>query len=585
MSWGPASIGLYVANGVRGDRNLNLTSISTVFIAESPGDPLLRMYFTCNVSNVGTDNPGFDTFTVDQVLFGDVGASNLTPASSTYGYIKYLDSDADGNFNVDESMDTVPQTWIAALRDMDGWTLATFDGTSPSYTSVSGEALYTDPCVVAVPSAYGGGYLMLLGRRRHDIDDLAHFNESSAGATIAELGISDIIAYWSDNLEFNDPDTSDSVRAVKGPVLLVDSLDALPGANFRVFAGVPTAAFHHDPETGEVHLYVYYTVDFPETAYLNIEDSAYQAAIVASDYSDWFPPASGAQPKGFTACKRFDWDTLVSAFTDAEPEPDWVSAVNGDLLGRVHIWVARPSTRLLRRATELLVHFDPAVQRCTDPEVERIRDRSKDPDRIDTRRSDLTQSQQAMTLTSKGLRRRSKGTQEPGPGPQDETPSPDYERTLSLYFRAVPSQDKPNPVGTWRDGHGFWRATAIPDGTLLQVTDYGSGTAVPLRTTVYGVDFVVAPPAESGVRHEPYPGKSRDMVAPADYRHRVGTDHNTDPTDPDVVQVTSGSQPGWWVYGGQFGFPDGSAYTQALGRVIGDEADGEHAWQDAWTFT
>lgn len=564
MPWGSATVGIPVTGGERGSRNLSVTSTSTLSTSTLEGAAALRMFLVVGASNNTDIAHELDVDTVAPVDV-DLTTVGLAKASGQWSYIKYIDSDESGEFSIIEGDESVPQTWIAQTRDFSYWTLYLSTGDK---RLVSGQVDYLDPSVVPVPSSLGGGYLMLLERKRSRLDGVRTLEERPdldlpdeprrpgsvhAPASIAESGVFDIVAFWSENPEFTDPDFT---GAVKGPIFLVDSLEALPDANFRVFAGVPSAAFHHDPQTGEFSLYVYYTVDFPETPYLNAERASYHDEAPSSDYSSWVQPPGGGKAKGFIACKRFDWDTLLDAFTAPEVEADWSRAVEGELLGRVRIWVPQPTTRLRRRAAELLVAFGATVTRATDPEVEAVSSAEPDPVISPVRRLDRRRGSVQAAPRDRGH----------GPDPGSAPPTSGGPLHVAgsdfvLFFRGVPD----GALSGAADGQGLWRASAMPDDVLMEVEDDDALYTSAHRSTVFGVDYVVTPVDPAGA--------SRDSVAPADTS-------TGNPADPDPVRVRQRFSAEWWVFGGQFSISG----AEALGRVIGDEEDGEHAWQEAWTF-
>ena len=214
------------------------------------------------------------------VLSSDIPPSR-SPADLEYHYIAILDSDTRGAFSIDLSASPAfGTTWIATRRRLDGERLDVIQrwtdplSTRPT-TSTEGDVSYADPSVVAVPDALGGGYLMLLSRHRAFTAPTA-----SASTTGSEKDISDIIAYWSETLDFRD----DS-GAVQGPLLLVDSLDGLLDGPFRAWLSVPSAAFVLDPATQPLRLHVYDGVEIPSTPHHEDEASGHEAAVTASPYA------------------------------------------------------------------------------------------------------------------------------------------------------------------------------------------------------------------------------------------------------------------------------------------------------------
>lgn len=510
MAWGTPSVGIQLLKGGVVAYYSSVTSTSTIEVAPAEDDAwVLRMYLDPSDSQV-------PNAVRDNVKEPNVISAGLDPAPTEARYICYLDSDTSGDFSLELTARALPQTWIATYRDFSAWPLVTPEpkaGGLPSYAS--GGAMYQDPCVVPVPTAHGGGYLMVLLRKRTFLD--LNTLPQDGNTPISSQGVFDLIAYWSDNPEFNDP------RAV--------------GRSFPVLP--PNRAVH-----GPIFL-----VD---------EDPDYKSAVVGSDYSAYF-----TAEKGFIGGKRFDWSELLTAFKHPPPESTWTSAVDGELLGRIRIWLPRRMKSVRRRAEELLLTYEDSLKRCTDPEPE-----SFDGD-----------SGLGSPLSPTRSRARSQAN---GPDEPSGTPFVPGEKTFALYFRALAIG---GPSLSWRYGQGLWRATAIPHGTELEVEEFDSSPHG--LTTVLGVDFVVTPNDLTA------PG--RDMVAPASVI-TPGTPPSIpsvveDPMDPDVVHVTLGSSTAWWVFGGSFYFPLPSgvdpttspASVNNLGRVIGDEADGTWEWSDAWS--
>ncbi|MFZ5478926.1 MAG: hypothetical protein ACOZNI_19290 [Myxococcota bacterium] len=222
-------------------------------------------------------------------------------------------------------------------------------GTGGPTTTPSGgtwQIDYKDPCVVAVPSSRGGGWLMILAR-------------STCRTSVMPPGkgqaFFDIVAYWSDNLDF-----STTTGKVEGPHLLVSGLRALPQPDatadpydagrvyngFRPYLSVPAAAFDANDD-----LYLYYVVEHntianpdkpnPEagefTPFEDLEAGYTDAALA---YLDAFGEDAFW---GGTACAMVPSDRvtlLTSPPAYDEEDWPWEAAIvqESDLRGLVRRW-------------------------------------------------------------------------------------------------------------------------------------------------------------------------------------------------------------------------------------------------------
>lgn len=396
---------------------------------------------------------------------------------------------------------------------------------------------YKDPSVVELPA--GGGYLMLLSRLR-SYDAVAAV-DTCGGCPVAALGgpattIGDIVAFWSDNPEFDD-----GAGTVRGPFLIVDSLDALPGISLRFWLSVPGGAVISN---GDVQaLFVYYQVEASaDPDPLQAGAATYpDGGVTNSEYFavlGHYPYASRSATRVFSgapAVRRIALDDLLahvgdaaSAGTGSTDEAAWTrsDAVPGDLLGQVRIWLCN------------VAEYGPM------PQV-RLFDR---------------------------VYEQGSGTSRWFPRVADPAPV-DSGKALTLYFSTI---DVEGHVPAPGDGYGIWRGVAV-DGaaeggpTLVQTTTIEGqsedGTIMTVVETIeiepiYGVDFLAC----SAI--DPVTGLPKDQLAEA-----VGTNY----VDPDPVW--SGV---WRVL---FGVPkyNGDPTTmQAMKLHVGEFADGTTRWEDAW---
>ena len=542
MSWSPASPAVTLTGSSAG--SLSTTSTTTIYYphtTETGTDSLLYMFLTRPVP--------FDADDQESVAAIESESAGLVAADTETDYLAYIESDDTGAFTLDTDADTpLSSTFLASKRDASGWTLETvtsydtdpFTTTTAATLPLKAIADYEDPCCVAIPEDAGGGWLMLLNRKRREGGGVI--------AKVAEDTLGDVVAYRATEPTFRDEDGA----GIDGPVLLVDSLGALPDQPARAWLGVPTAAFVTDPTTGDLALYVYYAVEIPSSPYLSDEETPggtadYAAAWAASDFADL--AASGV---GFMACKRVAWEDLEAALAAPADEDAWTAddAVEGTLLGRVRIWLPLPfpRSRVTRLATEILAeHGD--FDRVTDPEAEAI-DEEAD--------------------AAAALRRRLPPALRARARPRNDKPTTPVtldDPRLSLYFRA---KGAPGSTPDWTEDRGIWRATAMPDDVSLNAAFGHEG-----RTTTFGLDFVVQPNADAA--------PSPDLVIPAGLVATTGDPVRA--SDPDAARVYSSADGAWqwWLYAGACteGAATGDAY---LGRVIGDDDDGYRDWQDAWTF-
>jgi hypothetical protein len=383
-------------------------------------------------------------------------------------------------------------------------------------------ASYSDPCVVPVPKALGGGYLMILVRRRVLADDAADAAASVSGRDASALSdaeiargaaflgnpgesIADIVCYYSTSVEFTSETT-------KGPFLLVHSLTALRDpslrdagassdmASFRCWLGVPGAVF-----VGW-DLYLYYVADAhtsESSGWHDATGAGRDAAVAAFDGGAGFTEATVVKYFPNTEIRRY----IIEA-TDITPEAEQTMAdqVPGDLCLPVRVWMTAAGG-----AVELLQ--DACQARC-----------------------DAAVAAGETAFTHEGSKL------------VDAMPA-ECDDALHLYFALRP------PYTDTLDStsnllFGIWHARAIPADEPLTGTE----------TAELGRDFIVAAPDTTT-------GESRDQVA---YGRMVdGTEY--DYMDPDVVYVIEEER--WRVY---------TWDQNELVYFEGTEAQVCTSWEDAW---
>ena len=414
---------------------------------------------------------------------------------------------------------------------------------------------YADPCCVKMPdNSDNPGYLMLFARYR---------TPHCAGGREADEAVSDIVAYWSPDADFASTD-------LRGPFLLVRSTGALPDTDLRMWMGVPGGVFAEDD--GEWPLFLYYicvqsrtetetSLSTGETGWCVLMDDAewYNAAIEAYDATTaaGSPPYPLANDFDHIAARRISLDALDAAISEARETPTtalidesrWddedAVEVAGERLGHVRVWVPddleTASSKPLR-VVDFLRYWaeDNAGESLNDSAVlDLLTPRSNEPDAVFHKYPKLV---------------------DPGPTWCDDV------GRLNLYFCCRKGPNQEDTDYNEDNGHGIWRAAALPGGKRLRwahaIDDGASGTAAVSWTAVFGRDFIVARPSGD----EP----SRDMVADTGGSDADDGEVSQIYADPDPVQLPSGE---WAVFIG----------ANCLWRVESTEGDGCRAWDAVFT--
>jgi hypothetical protein len=278
MAWGKSNgaISVYVEGAYKG--YANKTSTATLYLPDESGGGKLRMW---DIS-AGSVQSFFRALepALDFVpeIFEEEPQTSLTASRDEIPIWQcYLDSNADFQFSIDTDQwadRILIQTGVPAERRQ-FWTrfqrITSYSagvGPGGSADTIPTRALfrviYKDPCVIAVPEAAGGGYLMILVRYRTREEDATLPNGTLEQPDVGTC-ISDIVCYWSVDATFRGTYGT----TLKGPFLLVDSLDALDDpylyeegeartkVSFRPWLGVPGAVFVGND------LYLYYVVTPP----------------------------------------------------------------------------------------------------------------------------------------------------------------------------------------------------------------------------------------------------------------------------------------------------------------------------------
>ena len=381
--------------------------------------------------------------------------------------------------------------------------------------------------------------------------------DCSPGAVANSLG--DIVAWCCDDPTFTG-------ETLVGPILLVDGLAALPEAKFRPWVGVAGGAFV-DAGGSDWSMYLYYAAEFP-SPYVEHERAGYDAAF--TDYVDghlrrWtyamfsrdeIDAQYGGRPcaivadTGGIAVKRIAWSDLrhalhAAAGGSSTPEESWTlsDAVDGELLGMVWTWVAEGSGLIVPRQARGF------VRRFTHAEVAK--------------------------------------TTDPCPVAMDEG------SVLSLVFSALPSPAQigdPNASHVdGKNGHGIWRAAAIPSGRYLR---YDHDTTSGFRKTVFGVDMVVADMDSAAnsadlvaraVSSQELKAQSTDMLTAWPDLDAVGIVDCSAYADPDAF-VRSDGRSCVLTVGASFSLdPDNNPTPAVLVWSDGEGADLSRSWTDAGT--
>ena len=267
----------------------------------------------------------------------------LPPATFDYHYFYRMDSaqdDASLELGLPTAARGLIPTGIPDFRRSSSLVASVLSGVG-STTDVTGSwaVKYEHPRVVQTPA---GEWLMLLARQLipgTDALDAATLETDFSKLTDpASESIRDLVAYLSPTPDF---------KAVYGPVLLVSSLDAVPGQTLRVWPGVPTGVFVDST------LRLFYTVQPSSSAFQEDDVGAidYQL-LVQAEFSD----DRLSQGKGIIAQKSIAWSDLQTAFVTHLAESSAIGdAVSGTLRGRVRFAMAygsRPSTEPFLDALE-----------------------------------------------------------------------------------------------------------------------------------------------------------------------------------------------------------------------------------------
>lgn len=521
-------------------------------------------------------------------------------AATPYSYIHWLESDASLELTLDLGTDwppAIPQASAIPTRKAEerAWFYPVMPsgglngGSLPAMASAWFVTQYVHPSVVELPS----GWLMILGRVRvpHVQPQNAAVNRVSDHITAMTLtrdlydpgsgpvpvpvgvqnSLSDVVAYWSPDPGFRD--------GVRGPVLLVHCLEALPDQTVRVGLGVPAGAVAttwRGPRSAFWNvgssrvLYVYYTVNVPDLTTASdpeppagsyptfldplldsITDEEYSLEaeqyrsngsstladrrtpmalkVIAVDdlmqaFDNWLPYSS--RDPGFTQAAEEAMDTHLPMAT---LDPASSLHVPGELMGIVRSWIPTTSGSSTYEALE--DHLE---------------------ERIDT-----------LPWARLGNR-----------GVRFVDPEPAWcadEGTMALYFccrrktEGTGSDDrKVLQPGT---GYGIWRALAMPEGeTIAYEQSDGTGS---LRLTEAGVDLVV-----SAFDGEDNP----DLAMVDDLTVVEGLAASGGPqghyADPAVARLPDGT---WRLFASGLESGVGIAAQQgkaALGRVDGSHEDG-----------
>lgn len=448
----------------------------------------------------------------------------------------------------------------------------TFDpavGTGMGYKHSDGEVKIGHPKVLRMPDE--SGWLMVMQRQR----TLTTAGLVSTGAETEET-LSDVIAYYCESSSF----TGD----VHGPILLVDSLDALPDQKVRLWLGFASATFAVDPsdtENIDPDLFVYFAAEFTDHGYLRAEDNlvkSYDDALFdwvngSTSLSEWMRltcpserPYNGKEMDeydrvntfmmsvGGIGCKRISWAVLKNWLGAAQAGvyPDqstWTLStargIDTKNLGLVRLWIADHSWETPLGTFYAVDSFrrvfpagpdgsDIGIQKTTDP-------------------APITASDSGqMTLYFTALKGQAAATYDP-----TTYPWPDASEDLG-------------------QGHGIWRAAAIPSGKYLYLEDLGE-----VLTSVFGVDFVSATWDWDATLPSPA-GDSDDLVAPSDARTTGIYGAEGTFGDPDPVELPDGS---WAVFtiGVAYDAADtGDRAFEFLARFDGLSTDGDREWSDVF---
>jgi hypothetical protein len=176
-------------------------------------------------------------------------------------------------------------------------------------------------------------YLMLTSRYVMDTSSTERATDNSIG---------DIVAFWS-----SDPDFGSDTR---GPYLIVDSLDALPGVLARLWLGVPSGVVVN--EGGEDYLLVYY-----QCQSCWAEPTLYLDSCTPGEYSAALRQFLGDRAQSI-GVKRIHLSELMAVLdlpilkkgTLSRSSPTWQAgwtprdAVTGKVRGPVLLYVAAPGS-------------------------------------------------------------------------------------------------------------------------------------------------------------------------------------------------------------------------------------------------
>lgn len=474
-------------------------------------------------------------------------------------FIGYVDADARGDFS-ETSPTSFSLTRIPAVRfSASAWEYEQVTGYSGEVPSVAVDQAFfaviqKDPSVVRVPASLGGGWLMLLFRGRivvsgrMDLNTIQWTAEGLSDAmkelrewvnpnsppdpsgvrppagTTAGASLADIVGYWCDEPTFTS-------AALKGPFLVVDSLQAVEDQNFRLWLGVPSGVFTaHPGADGHPELWVYYVAeqtqggvyDWPDTT-LPPADSGYpyDAPGYSAAVHAWH--TAGGLPWTYPGDARtghepgFDGGIAVSRFTGTEVrdqlfgsaprgESNWnrTDAWTSDFRKKVRVWVANGTVLNDVRTLKGAYGDDTGL-------------RTKDPSAF------LHGSSLNLLFAGMG------GT----------------------YSAATA------PIFT---GQGIWRAVTVPHVGIREVPSFASPgeiASMPGTEAEFGVDFVIST-LDGGL-------ESRDLVARSSLDVEIHA-------DPDIVYVPGTTHP-WWVW------CSGAPYWEQYG---GDDADVAGLWTDAF---
>lgn len=289
------------------------------------------------------------------------------------------------------------------------------------------------------------------------------------GRTGAVESISDIVAFY-------DPGVRPTFdhSGVVGPILLVDSLEALPFAaskRFRCWLSVPSAAFAEDPnDPGKLKLFVYYVVEdawkslaraTPDPPLYDDVDVVYRRRA----HQAYFGGSFEDNGRGI-AVKRLDAQNLARVFTPSPgswptSELSWTAndAWHGDLLGHVRWWLPGASSGMYVVPWE-----SEYASSYEDPDSGAVFDST--PIAVDPAATSC--DGELFLYCARILKNQ----------PGDNTASSPVDDIAAGIW-----QDTDR--GTVSSGHGIWRAAAIPGG--LSFVNVDDSSIVP---TIFGVDFV-----------------------------------------------------------------------------------------------